>query len=73
MNHGTSWLGEFTQDGECGFLLGMAEKSYRAWTPGQPYLLPPSPLEWLPEGHLAYFIMDVVTELDLRSCQQITE
>jgi len=70
MNRGTSWLGEFTRDGECAFLLGMAEKSYRAWTPGQPYLLPPSPLEWLPEGHLAYFIMDVVTELDLSGIEE---
>ncbi len=29
-------------------------------------LLPPSPLEWLPEDHLAYFIVDVVSQLDLR-------
>jgi len=29
------------------------------------YLLPPSPQEWLPESHLAYFLMDVVDALDL--------
>lgn len=29
-------------------------------------MLPPSPMDWLPEGHLAYFILDVVGELDLR-------
>ena len=40
-------------------------KSYRAWAPSQSFLLPPSPLDWLPEGHLAYFILDVVTQLDL--------
>jgi transposase len=40
-------------------------KSYKTWTPTQPYLLPPSPLEWLPEGHLVYFMLDVVEELDL--------
>lgn len=41
------------------------EKSYRPWTPRQSFLLPPSPLEWLPEGHLAYFILDLVDQLDL--------
>jgi transposase len=30
-------------------------------------LLPPSLLDWLPEGHLAHFIMDVVEQLDLTS------
>ena len=27
--------------------------------------MPPSPLDWLPEGHLARFILDLVKELDL--------
>jgi transposase len=40
-------------------------KHYRPWTPEQTFLLPPSPMEWLPEGHLAYFVMEVVRELDL--------
>src|SRR6266568_4825186 len=40
-------------------------KSYRPWSPTQSFLLPPSPLEWLPEGHLARFILDLVKELDL--------
>lgn len=40
-------------------------KSTRPWTPTQSYLLPPSPLDWLPEGHLAYFILEVVAQLDL--------
>jgi transposase len=30
------------------------------------YLLPPSIHDWLPENHLAHFIVDVVTKLDLR-------
>lgn len=29
------------------------------------YLLPPSVSEWLPEGHLARFVVDVVDQLDL--------
>lgn len=40
-------------------------KTFRAYEPRQSYLLPPSPLDWLPEGHLAYFILDVIEELDL--------
>jgi transposase len=40
-------------------------KTYRPWEPRQNYLLPPSPQEWLPEDHLAYFILDTVGELDL--------
>ncbi|MBO0982216.1 transposase, partial [Microbacterium sp. SD291] len=29
------------------------------------FLLPPSVRDWLPEGHLAWFVIDVVEELDL--------
>jgi transposase len=38
---------------------------FRPYEPDQPYLLPQLPREWLPEDHLALFIMDVVNELDL--------
>jgi hypothetical protein len=31
----------------------------------QELLLPPSLREWLPEGHLAWFVIDAVAELDL--------
>ena len=31
----------------------------------QLYLMPPSVTDWLPEDHLAWFILDVVAELDL--------
>ncbi len=40
-------------------------KSYRPWSPTQSFLLPPSPLEWLPEGHLSYFVLEVSQALDL--------
>ena len=30
----------------------------------QPFLLPPDLRDWLPEGHLAWFILDVVDQLD---------
>ena len=45
--------------------LVVSEKTYRAWRPDQAWLLPPSPRDWLPEGHLVYFLMDAVRELDI--------
>lgn len=41
--------------------------SYLPYEPDQDFLLPPSLSEWLPEGHLAYFISDSVDALDLRA------
>ena len=40
-------------------------KTYRAWDPDQTYLLPPSPRDWLAEGDLVYFMLEVVQTLDL--------
>ncbi len=31
----------------------------------QLFLMPPSVKDWLPEDHLAFFVLDVVCELDL--------
>jgi hypothetical protein len=31
----------------------------------QAFLLPPVVRDWLPEGHLAWFVIDAVAELDL--------
>jgi transposase len=49
-------------------------KAYRPYTPKQAFLFPPSPTEWLPDDHLAHFVMDVVGQLDLsaihRRCQK---
>jgi transposase len=45
-------------------------KTYRPWTPTQSYLLPPSPAEWLPEGHLAFFLLDVVQTLDVTAIER---
>lgn len=39
--------------------------SYLPYDPQQQFLLPPALEEWLPEGHLAYFISDTVDLLDL--------
>ena len=40
-------------------------KTYRPYQPTQSFLLPPSPLDWLPEDHLSRFVLDTVGELDL--------
>lgn len=40
-------------------------KTYREYQPRQSFLLPPSPLDWLPPDHLAYFILETVAQLDL--------
>ena len=39
--------------------------TFRPYHPDQSWLLPPSPQDWLPEGHLAFFISETVDSLDL--------
>ena len=34
--------------------------SFRAYSIDQAYLLPQAPREWLPEGHLAFFLEEMV-------------
>ena len=41
--------------------------SYRPYEPDQVMLLPAAPQDWLPAGHLAYFIHDSVDAMDLRA------
>ena len=41
--------------------------SYIPYLPDQQYLMPCALQEWLPEGHLAYFINDTVESLDLKA------
>jgi hypothetical protein len=42
------------------------DKAFRAYHPGQMYLLPPSIDDWVPEGHLWRFVSELVDEvLDL--------
>ena len=41
--------------------------TFRPCAPDQALLFPPSPRDWLPEGHLAFFIADTVAVLDLRA------
>ena len=48
-------------------------KTYRAYLPEQDLLLPPSLGDWLPEDHLAYFVSDVVDQLDLSAIESVYE
>lgn len=41
-------------------------RTFKPYTPNQTYLLPPNMSDWLPAGHLALFISDVVDQLDLK-------
>ena len=40
-------------------------KTYLPYEPDQQLLLPAALQEWLPDDHLAYFISDVVDQLDM--------
>jgi transposase len=46
-------------------------KVYRPYYPDEELLLPPSLRDWLPEKHLAYFVSDVVDNLDLSAMDAV--
>jgi len=48
-------------------------KSYRRWQPTQSFLFPPSPADWLPDDHLAFFVLDVVAELDISEIERAVQ
>ena len=48
----------------------MRTTRFRPFDPAQMLLLPPNMRHWLAEDHLAYFILDVVGELDLSEIYQ---
>ncbi|MGH7175845.1 MAG: IS1182 family transposase [Tepidisphaeraceae bacterium] len=48
-------------------------KTYRPYLPEQDFLLPPSPRDWLPEHHLAYFVSDLIDQLDLSAITAVYE
>jgi transposase len=59
------------EDGD--FILPAMAKRYRPYCPEQLLLLPPSLRDWLPENHLAYFVSDVVDQLDLSAIESYYE
>jgi len=48
-------------------------KTYRPYVPEQDLLLPPSLRDWLPEDHLAYFVSDLIDQLDLSAITTVYE
>ncbi|MEK7992325.1 MAG: IS1182 family transposase [Planctomycetota bacterium] len=48
-------------------------KTYRPFEPDQMFLLPPSVKDWLPTGHLAHFIVEIVERLDLSAITKAYE
>jgi transposase len=48
-------------------------KTYRPYVPEQDLLLPPSLRDWLPEDHLAYFVSDLIDQLDLSGITAVYE
>jgi len=51
----------------------MPTKEYRPYSPHQLLMLLPSLQEWLPDGHLAYFISDLVDNFDLSAIETTYE
>jgi transposase len=50
--------------GEFKTILGMPQ-NFIECDREQPFLMPPDPRDWLPEGHLAWFVLESVEQLDL--------
>jgi transposase len=48
-------------------------KTYRPYLPEQDLLLPPSLRDWLPENHLAYFVSDIIDQVDLTAIESYYE
>ncbi|MFQ5779034.1 MAG: IS1182 family transposase [Terriglobia bacterium] len=48
-------------------------KTFRTYNLDQRLLLPPDMRQWLPEGHLALFLLDVVSQLDLTEILDVYE
>lgn len=48
-------------------------KTYRPYVPEQDLLLPPSLRDWLPEQHLAFFVSDLIDQLDLSAITTVYE
>ena len=48
-------------------------KTYRPYVPEQDLLLPPSLREWLPEDHLAFFVSDLIDQLELSAITRAYE
>jgi transposase len=48
-------------------------KPYKSYVPEQALLLPPSLRDWLPDEHLAFFVSELLDELDLSAITAVYE
>ena len=48
-------------------------KTYRPYVPEQDLLLPPSLRDWLPEDHLAFFVSDLIDQMDVSAITTVYE
>ncbi len=48
----------------------MPEKQLRDWSPDQPFLVPLSLQEWLPETRPVYLMLDILEELDVSAIEE---
>jgi len=48
-------------------------KTYRPYEPDQMFLLPPSLTEWLPSGHLVFFVREILDTIDLSPITSVYE
>ena len=48
-------------------------KTYRPYAPEQDLLLPPSLRDWLPDDHLAFFVSDLIDQLDVSAITAVYE
>lgn len=46
------------------------DKQFKEYSPNQILLLPPNLHDWLPDNHLAYFVSDVVDQLDISEIEK---
>lgn len=46
------------------------ERTFRPYELDQMLLLPPSLKEWLPSGHLVYFVLDLIPKLNLKAIKE---
>ncbi len=48
-------------------------KTYRAYEPDQLFLMPPSLTDWLPAGHMVYFVREILDTIDLSPISSVYE
>ena len=56
-------IGDSVEPKAAGMVPAGANKTFRPYSQGQGFLLPPSLEDWLPQNHVAWFISEAVDEM----------